>query len=134
MKTEITCVICYERAKARRIFSKPKGWIKYRAPDGNVVYFSSQECLKKFVFPVTLKELEVKRRWKRLKTAFVTLLAITIVWMAMLYLLSLYPSAQHLLALNLFIASGIITFAWLVTARSYRKLRKRRKEVKARNE
>ena len=130
MRREITCVICSTKEKTRRLFRKPKSWIKYKAPDGIIAYFDSQECLQKFVFPVTLGELEVKKRWKRLKTAFITLLAITTVWMSTLYLLSLHPLAQDLLALNLFIASGITTFAWLVTARSYRKLRKRRKEVK----
>ncbi len=127
MKTEITCVICYERAKARRIFSKPKGWIKYRAPDGNVVYFSSQECLKKFVFPVTLKELEAKKRWRRFKIAFVTLLAATILWAVTWYLLDWYLLAWQYEA-YLVVSGIIIIVAWIAMTRLYRKLRKRGKE------
>ena len=129
MRKEITCVICSTREKTRRLFRKPKSWIKYKAPDGIILHFDSQKCLQKFVFPVTLGELEIKKRWKRLKTAFVTLLAITTVWTATLYLLSWYLSVQQYA--GYLIPPGITIFAaWIVTARSYRKLRKRRKEVK----
>lgn len=61
---EIRCATCFERAKTGAILSKPKGWIKYKAPDGNIVYFCSQECLKKFIFPAELKEKK-RLRWLR---------------------------------------------------------------------
>ena len=127
MRREITCVICSTREKTRRLFRKPKSWIKYKAPDGNILHFDSQECLQKFIFPLTLGELAIKKRWKRLKTMFVTLLAITIGWMAMLYLLSLVSISSTIYGLP----NCMVIFAlWIVMARSYRKLRKRRKEVK----
>jgi len=53
---ESRCPICSERAKLSVGFFKPKGWIKYKAPDGNVVYFSSKVCMEKFIFPAKLKE------------------------------------------------------------------------------
>lgn len=61
---ECRCATCFERAKLRLGFFKPKGWIKYKTPDRNVVYFCGQECMKKFIFPAELKE---KRRWRLLK-------------------------------------------------------------------
>ncbi len=61
---ECRCATCFERAKLRFSFFKPKGWIKYKAPDGNVVYFCSRECLEKFIFPAELKK---KRRWSWFK-------------------------------------------------------------------
>ena len=127
MRREITCVICYERAKARRIFSKPKGWIKYRAPDGIIAHFDRQECLKKFIFPTTLEELEAKKLWRRFKIAFATLLAVTIVWTLACYLLSWYLLAWQYDA-YLAVSGIIIIVAWIVTTRSYLKLRKSKLE------
>jgi len=57
---ECRCAICFERTKLRLGFFKPKDWIKYKAPDGNIVYFCSQDCMKKFTFPAELKK---ERRW-----------------------------------------------------------------------
>ncbi len=57
----IRCANCFEPAKSKSPLSKPKGWLKHKAPDGNVVYFCSKECMKKFIFPAELKE---KRRWR----------------------------------------------------------------------
>lgn len=58
---ECRCATCFGRAKLRLGFFTPEGWIKYKAPDGNVVYFCSQKCMEKFIFPA---ELEKKKRWK----------------------------------------------------------------------
>jgi hypothetical protein len=62
---ECRCATCFERAKLGLGFSKPKGWIKYKTPDRNVVYFCSEECMKKFVFPGELKKKGRLRRLRR---------------------------------------------------------------------
>lgn len=123
MRREITCVICYEQAKSGFFFSKPKGG----TPDGNVFYFSSQECLKKFIFPLTLKEVEAKKRWRRLKIAFITLLAVTMVWTLAWYLLDRYLLAYQYEG-YLAISGITIIVAWVVTTIFYLKTKE---EVKA---
>lgn len=59
-----------------------------------------------------------------MKTAFVTLLAATIVWTVTLYLLFWYPLAQQY-AGYLIISGFFIIVAWIATTHFYLKLRKR---------